>query len=138
MREIKQLRLPFETRSVGDQVPTTVPNTMPLTDAATSFSRSAQVEWQNASVVAPANADFKFVKADHYCLDQVNLSVSLTVDPNINSHGDGIADLTEWVNVTAFCNREPVSTIKIILARCQDRIGHAYSSTISSEARERV
>jgi hypothetical protein len=88
-------RIPFETRAASGGAFTPTPNTLPLTDATTAFSRSATVLGTNATIAPPALSSFNFSKADRGQIERVDLLVNLAVDPALDSDGDGVPNWAE-------------------------------------------
>ena len=92
--------IPFETRAIPGVNFTPKPNTLPLTDTTTQFTRSATVMGTNAVVAAPALSTFNFSKADRGRIERVDLLAYLpNVLPvaNLDSDGDGVPDWAEQI-----------------------------------------
>ena len=106
-------RVPFETRSVSGEAFTPTPNTLPLTAATTTFNRSAWVLGTNASMVAPT---FNFGLADRGRAERVDLRVNLTVDPGLDSDGDGMPD---WAEALAGTNPNDANSVLRLSADVQ-------------------
>lgn len=90
-------QIPFETRSVSGGTFTPTPNTLPLTDATTAFTRSASALGTNATIAPPALSTFNFSKADRGRIERVDLLVNLPIDPSLDSDGDGVPDWAEQI-----------------------------------------
>ena len=78
-------RIPFETRLAGGQSLTPSPNTLPLTQTATTFKRSAKAFGTNATILPPALETFSFAAADCGRIERVDLRVSGAVAVATNS-----------------------------------------------------
>lgn len=90
-------QIPFETRSVsGGNFPAAT-NTLPLTDAVTTFNRSATAAGTNASIAPPALPAFNFSKAERGRVERVDLLVYFTPDAALDSDGDGVPNWAEQI-----------------------------------------
>ncbi len=101
-------RIPFETRSASGGTFTPSPNTLPLTDATTGFTRSVMALGTNATIAPPALSTFNFSKADRGRIERVDLLVNLAVDPALDSDGDGVPNWAEQIAGTNPNDRNPV------------------------------
>ncbi|MBM3883609.1 MAG: hypothetical protein FJ387_28540 [Verrucomicrobia bacterium] len=112
-------QIPFETRAVSGRVFEPRPNTLPLTDTTTQFSRSASVLGTRATLAPPALPVFNFGKGDRGRVERVDILVHLpsvlppTNSPpaNLDTDGDGVPD---WAEQLAGANpTDPHSVFRV-------------------------
>lgn len=93
-------QIPFETRAASSTTFTPKPNTLPLTDTTTSFTRSASVMGTNATMAPPALGTFNFSKGDRGKVERVDLLVNLPgvgLAPNADDDHDGVPNWAEQI-----------------------------------------
>ena len=80
------LRVPFETPLSGFTIS---PNTLALSNSPLTYTRSASVNLQAATILSPASSSFSFGAADRGRSERVDLQVSIAM---IDSDNNGLDD----------------------------------------------
>jgi hypothetical protein len=119
------LRVPFESVPAGF---TLSANALALPSASTSYTRTATINNQPATIVAPAPGSFSFSSAERGRLERVDLTVATTVETyetwaqrifgrtnnrNEDPDGDGVSNYNEFVAGTDPLDKN--SLFKVIL-----------------------